>query len=174
MAQATTYKFSKFVITVGDGQATEVFTAPCGLTSSGFTRTANLNTTNVPDCANPDLPSWLEQDIVSYEASISGAGVIAKESYPMWEHWWTSGVARNVKITLTDTPTPTVWSGKAILQQLTYTGERGQRVTGNINLVFDGAVTSTGVPATPALDELDAEGQDVGAAPRRERERVAA
>ena len=65
MTQATTYPFSKFLVKIGDGAAPEVFTDPCGLTSKGFTRTANLNDTNIPDCDDPDAPSWLGRDVVS-------------------------------------------------------------------------------------------------------------
>jgi hypothetical protein len=109
MALATTYPFSKMLIKVGDGATPEVFTDPCGLTTKGFTRTANMNDTNIPDCADPDAPSWLGRDVVSYQATLNGAGIVAKESFEtVWEDWWTEGSTRNVQIELDP---DTVWIG---------------------------------------------------------------
>ena len=140
MAQATTYRFSKFLILLGNAPTTpEVFEDPCGLTSRGFTRTANLQSTNVPDCADPDLPAYLEQDVVSYEWSLAGSGVVAEESVQTWEDWWESGDPKNIQIKL-DGTLDLVWEGAAFLQQLTYTAERGQRVNIAVNIVGSGPV----------------------------------
>jgi hypothetical protein len=136
MAKATTTRFSDFLVLLGDGLSPETFTAPCGLTSRGFERTANMNATNVPDCADEDAPSWLEQDVISYQASISGAGVVADESLDAWEDWWDSGETKNCQVHLKTT----IWEGPFKLQTLTYNGERGQRTNLTIALVSDGEI----------------------------------
>lgn len=136
MAQATTYKFSEFLILVGDGESTEEFTAPCGLTSRGFNRTAETNSTNVPDCADEDLPTWQQNDVVALAWSLSGEGVMASESKDTWEEWFTSGAAKNVRISLGDD----VWEGAAILSGFNIQGERGSRVTVSVEITGDGAV----------------------------------
>ncbi len=95
MTQATTLKFSQFLIQLGNGAVPEVFAAPCGLNSRGFSRTAATNDTNVPDCDNPDAPSWLDRDVVSLAAALSGSGVVADEDYDVWNTWWESGWSCN-------------------------------------------------------------------------------
>lgn len=136
MAKATTSRFSEFLVLLGDGASPENFNDPCGLTSRGFTRTANMNDTNTPDCEDPDLPSWLERDVISYQATLSGAGVAATESRNAWEDWWDSGETKNVRIELG----ATAWEGPFKLSELTIQGERGTRVNMNVSLVSDGPV----------------------------------
>lgn len=137
MAQATTHRFSDFLILLGDGATPEVFADPCGLTSRGFERTANMNDTNIPDCDDPDAPTWLGRDVISYQASLSGAGVVAVESKETWEDWWSSGASKNIRIELGST----VWTGAFKLATFNITGERGSRVNSSVSLVSDGAVT---------------------------------
>ena len=139
MAIATTYGYSKFLIKISDGGAPEVFTDPCGLTSKGFTRTANMNDTNIPDCDDPDAPSWLGREVVSYQASIAGAGIVAEESISDWEAWWTAGTTRSVKIELGE-PVHMAWTMPAKLQEFAITAERGGKVEMAVTLVSDGEV----------------------------------
>lgn len=136
MAQATTYKFSEFLVLIGDGGSPEQFADPCGLTSRGFQRTANMNDTNIPDCASPDAPTWLGRDVISYQASLSGAGVVASESIDTWEEWWTAGESKRCRIELGDL----AWEGSFRLSEFNITGERGQRVNLSVTLVSDGIV----------------------------------
>src|SRR6185295_4350024 len=124
MTQAATLKFSQFLIQLGNGATPEVFASPCGLNSRGFSRTAATNDTNVPDCDNPDAPSWLERDVVSLSGALSGSGVVANEDFDVWEAWFDSAVSKNVKITLGTR----VWIGLCLLTKLDVTGSRGKRV----------------------------------------------
>jgi hypothetical protein len=143
MAIATTYPFSQFLVKIGDGGSPEVFTDPCGLTSKGFTRSANMNDVNIPDCDDPDAPSWLGREVVSYQGQIAGSGVLAKESYEVWEDWWETAETRNVRIEL---GTDIAWIMPAKLQEIADTAERGSKVQIAVNLVSDGAVTRITIP----------------------------
>jgi hypothetical protein len=143
MAIATTYPFSQFLVKIGDGGSPEVFTDPCGLTSKGLTRSANLNDTNIPDCDDPDAPSWLGRDVVSYQGQIAGSGVVAQESYDTWEDWWNAGETRNVRIEL---GADYAWIMPAKLQEIAITAERGNKVQMAVNIVSDGAVTPVAIP----------------------------
>lgn len=136
MAQATTIKFSDFLILIGDGASPEQFADPCGLTSKGFQRTANMNDTNIPDCDDPDAPTWLGRDVVSYQATLSGSGVVATESLANWEAWWDSGASKNCRVELGDQ----AWAGSFRLAEFNITGERGARVNMDVSIVSDGAV----------------------------------
>jgi len=135
MTQASTLKFSQFLIKLGDGAAPETFAAPCGLNSRGFSRTAATSDTNVPDCDDPDAPSYLDRDVVSLSASLSGSGVVADEDFDTWDTWHMSGASKNIKVTL-GTRT---WTMAAKLTKLNVTGQRGKRVE------FDAAIDSDGV-----------------------------
>jgi predicted secreted protein len=134
MALAQTIKFSQFLIQLGDGAAPENFASPCGLNSRGFTRTAATSDTNVPDCDDPDAPSWLERDVTSLSASLTGAGVVADEDFDTWDAWFTAATSKNVKITLGTR----VWLGPMKLTSLKVSGQRGQRTTLDISLDSDG------------------------------------
>jgi hypothetical protein len=135
MAKATTYRYGQFLILLGDGASPEVFTDPCGANSKGFNRTANMNDTNVPDCADPDLPSWLERDVVSNSAEFPFAGVVAAESFEAWDDWFQSGDSKNIRIELGTK----IWNGRAKLANFNIQGERGQRISFTSSLVSDGA-----------------------------------
>lgn len=143
MAQATTYPFSKFLVKIGNGASPEVFTDPCGLTTKGLTRTANMNDTNIPDCDDADAPSWLGREPVSYAGSIAGSGVVAQESFGTWEDWWNAAETRNVRIEL---GTDYAWIMPAKLQEIAVTAERGNKVAMTVTIVSDGAVVPQVVP----------------------------
>lgn len=136
MTQASTLKFSLFLIKLGNGATPEVFAAPCGLNSRGFSRTAATNDTNVPDCDNPDEPSWLERDVVSLSGQMTGSGVVADEDFDVWNDWFESGVSKTVQVTLG----ARTWQGKAILAKLDVSGQRGQRVNFSATLDSDGEI----------------------------------
>jgi predicted secreted protein len=139
MTQASTLKFSQFLIKLGNGMSPEVFAAPCGLNSRGFSRTASTSDTNVPDCADPDAPSWLERDVVSLSGQMSGSGVVADEDFDTWNDWFESGVSKHIQITLGSR----TWTGSAILSKLDITGQRGQRVQFSVSIDSDGEISSS-------------------------------
>lgn len=87
MAQATTIRFGDQALLIGNGATPEVFLAPCGLTTLNKVTNIQTVTTDVPDCDDPDLPSYLEIDPVSKQIVISGSGVLAQEALPMWDAW---------------------------------------------------------------------------------------
>lgn len=144
MTQAKTTTFGKFLIELGDGVTpTEAFSAPCGMNTRGFKRTAATNTTNVPDCDDPDAPSYLETDVVSLAWSLSGAGVAASEDFGVWEAWWESGLSKNVRITRDKgLPTEKKYIGPAKLTDLEYTGQRGNRNTFTVAIAGDGKLNA--------------------------------
>lgn len=137
MTQASTLRFSQFLIKIGDGASPETFAAPCGLNSRGFNRTAATNDTNVPDCADPDAPSWLERDITSLSGSLDGSGVVADEDFDTWNTWFESGLSKNAQITLG----ARTWLGPFKLTALNITGARGSRVTFTATMESDGEIT---------------------------------
>lgn len=135
MAQAQTLKYSTFLIQIGSGLPV-VYASPCGLNSKGFSRTAATNDTNVPDCDDPDAPSWLERDVVSLSGQMTGSGVVADEDFDVWNDWFESGASKPIQVKL-GTRT---WQGNAILSKLDLTGQRGQRVQFSATIDSDGEI----------------------------------
>lgn len=141
MALATTVPFRFFKVMLGDGATTEVFTAPCGLTSNGIAFTTDTNSTVTPDCTNPDLPGWVERDVVSHSATISGAGVMAEESLDTWWAAYNTDASINARVQV-DRPAPTggYWAGAFHVTRFEQTGTRGNRVAVTVALESTGAV----------------------------------
>lgn len=139
MAQPTVLVGTKLLILVGDGASPEQFSQPCGLTTRSFDLTASTNTTLIPDCDDPEAPAWEAKDVNSLSASVTGAGVMAVESFDTWNDWFMAAVGRNCQIKLDDGALGQ-WEGTFILASLKYGGQRGQKVTIDIALANDGAV----------------------------------
>src|SRR5690554_2469976 len=148
MAQAKTLRFAEQALLLGDGETPEVFTAPCGFTSLNLTVNIETNTTNVPDCEDPDLPAWLASDEVSKQMVLGGDGVLDTDAVQLWREWLLEGGERNVRW-LTDGATNTEANGyfeaPGILTTYEETGTRGERWSLNIGITLNGAPTFTAV-----------------------------
>ena len=147
MAAATTYSFSKFLIKLGDGASPEVFTDPCGLTTRGFTRAANMNDTNIPDCADPDAPSWLGREVVSYHGEIAGqrCGGAGKFS-DVWEDWWNSSRKPATSRSSSVCRRNLAWIMPAKLSSFVVNANRGEKVSMTVSIVSDGAIVPMVIP----------------------------
>ena len=136
MAKPTTLKFSEVTVSVGDGGTPEVFTEPCGLTTKEFTLTVNTADTNVPDCDNPDAMSWLERDAVSAARDFTGSGVLAVESFELWDDWATSGNSRNCIVTIGSW----IFTGRWIVTNFSQTANLGEKVQISVTMASDGEI----------------------------------
>jgi predicted secreted protein len=151
MTAATTIPGTRMLIYVGTGGdspgSPDVFSEPCGLTTKAFNLTAATNSTVIPDCTDPTLVAWEAKDVVSLAMEVTGAGVLATESFYIWNQWFMGGTERNCRMILTSpTTAPNTlgrYEGSFILSAFTQTGERGQKVTVDVTLVNNGAVTFT-------------------------------
>lgn len=139
MAQPTVIPGTKLLILVGDGGSPEVFAQPCGLTTNGIDFAASTNSTLIPDCDDPEAPAWEAKDINALSATVSGNGVMAVESFDVWNDWFQAVEGRNCQIKL-DSDDLGHWAGKFILTGLRYGGQRGQKVTLDVSLANTGAV----------------------------------
>ena len=140
MAKPTTFRFGELLIEVGDGASPEVFTAPCGLTSKGFNGTADTSDTSVPDCDDPDAPAWKERAVTALSRDISGDGVLASEYKVTWDTWFSSGLTKNVRITIGGL----VWTGAYLLSGFNITGALGEKLKVSVSMQSDGEITRTG------------------------------
>lgn len=146
MALAKTLRFAQQTLLLGDGATpTEGFAAPCGLTTLGLTVNIETNTTNVPDCDDPDLPAWLVSDEVSKQMVLSGDGVLDTDAMQVYRDWLMDGGEKNVRW-LTDGTAANgggYWSAPGILTTYEETGTRGERWSVSIGITLNGRPTFT-------------------------------
>lgn len=150
MAQAKTLRFKQQALYLGDGETpVEGFSAPCGFESLNLTVNIETNTTNVPDCDDPDLPSWLISDEVSKQMQIGGDGVLDTDAVQDWREWLMEGGEKNVRWVTEGTAQNGggYWSAPALLTTYEEQGQRGQRWRLNVGLTLQGKPTWT--PAAP-------------------------
>jgi hypothetical protein len=140
MAVPETVRFGKFRVLLSDGASPETFTAPCGFTSKSFTRTKNLSEVNLPDCLDPDAPSWVGRDVQSMTASINGEGVLARESREVWEEAVESTESVNVKVEIEYSDGTDTFTGRMHVAEFVLASEQGGRITANVSMQSDGAL----------------------------------
>lgn len=152
MAQATTVSGPKLLILIGDGEDPEEFSHPCTINAArGFSVTANTNDSNVPDCDDPETPPWLEREVASKSATISGAGTLHAPDQELFFEWLESGVPKNVQVitNIAGASGGMIYTAAYLCTQFDITGDFGTKVQANITLVSSGAVAQSAVPAPP-------------------------
>jgi hypothetical protein len=135
------------LLELGDGATPEVFAAPCGFTSKGVTISKNMQEINIPDCTDPDAPTWVGRTVQSQTATITGDGVAAGESVPDWDQaaMSTDSVTMRVTIDFGSVGTKVI-EGKFHVDSEAFAADAGGYVTLAINAVSDGAITATWTP----------------------------
>lgn len=140
MAQAKSLRFAQQAMLLGDGADPELFTAPCGFETLTLTVNIETNTTNVPDCDDPDLPAWLQSDEVSKQMVLGGEGVLDTDAMQVWRDWLLEGGERNVRW-LTEGSAANgggYFEAPAILTTYEENGQRGQRWRINAGVTLNG------------------------------------
>lgn len=117
-----------------------VYSTPCGLTTKNFSLTKNLQELDIPDCDDPDAPSWIGRDVQNLSATISGDGVAAAESVPAWNAAAISTDSIPMKVEIEFTTGMKTFTGYFIVDNLTFGAESGGRVTLSINAQSDGEI----------------------------------
>jgi hypothetical protein len=136
---------TKLLILVGDGGSPEVFTTPCGLTSNTFSLTAATGSTVIPFCDDPSAAAFDAKTVTSLSAQVTGSGVMAVESFAVWNNWFLSGQAKNAQIKL-DNAALGSYQGPWVLSSFKLVGTRGQKVT--VDVTIDNSDIISFVPAS--------------------------
>lgn len=146
MAQAKTLKFAQQTMLLGDGATpTEAFTAPCGFLELSMTVNIEINTTNVPDCLDPDLPAWLQSDEVSKQMVLAGNGVLDTDAMQDWRDWMMAGGEKNIRWKTNGTAINGggYFQAPGILSTYEETGARGERWSLSVGVTLNGKPTFT-------------------------------
>lgn len=142
MARAVTAKYEEFVLEVEF--VTGTWSRICGLTDVSITRQSQIDTTEVPDCSDESLPLAVERAVRSQEVMVSGTGVWALASHERMMDWWYGGTVlpariRNAKANADGVVGDTISeTGPAILVTLSNARTKGQKVTAEVEIQFDG------------------------------------
>jgi predicted secreted protein len=145
MTRATTANFADMVLEVEFVASSGTYSRVCGLTSRGLDRKANTSSSEVPDCDDETLPSAIEKDIQSYEFTVSGSGVWSSQSHESMLDWFYSGARKNIRIhhVNAEVGDTEYEGGPALLTSLSNQAQRGNKVTADIAIEFDGVPTRT-------------------------------
>lgn len=145
MATAVTEKYEEMILEVEVTADSGTYTPICGLIDVTISRTANVDTAEVPDCDDESLPLSLEKQVRSVEVTISGTGVWARSSQSVLKEWFYSSATKNIRLRDTAAASGDVGteSGAALLTTLTNTRTKGQKVSAEIEIQFDGTPTRT-------------------------------
>jgi len=145
MATAVTEKYEEMILEVEFVASSGVYTPICGLIDVTINRTANVDTTEIPDCDDESLPLSIERQVRSIEVTVSGTGVWARSSQSLLKEWFYSSATKNAR--LRDTAAASgdveIESGPALLTSLSNSRTKGQKVTAEIEIQFDGTPSRT-------------------------------
>lgn len=139
MTKAVTEKFEEMVLEV-ETATPGTFAKICGMVDVEVSRTANVQTTEVPDCEDESKPHEIERAVSGLEVTASGTGVWAQTSHEMMTAWFYSGLTKvvrlgHLKAATGDTEYET---GPALLTSLGNSRTKGKQVTAAISIEFSG------------------------------------
>lgn len=143
--RAVTEKFEEMILDVEFVDGSGIYTPICGMTDVTINRTSNIDSAEVPDCDDESLPLAIEKQVRSQEVTVSATGVWARSSQSLLKAWWRSGDTKNVR--LRDTAAANgdieIEYGPALLASLNNSRTKGQKVTAEIEIQFDGVPETT-------------------------------
>lgn len=145
MAQATTLPFSGVKVLLESPSTPNTFIAPCGLKERSFTLTKETGETVIPDCDDEAAAPFVIRDSVSRSASISGQGLIARESLGLWRAAYHNDDAIRCRIELAGTAAQGggFWLGSFHLTSLEVGATWKERCTISIEMQSTGTVSFT-------------------------------
>ncbi|MER9135115.1 phage tail protein [Mesorhizobium sp. M0830] len=148
MAAAQTEKYEEMILDVELVSGSGIYTPICGMTDVTISRTATIDSTEIPDCDDESLPLSVEKQVRSIDVSISATGVWAKTSQDMLKAWFYSAAVKNVRIrdTAAASGDIEIESGPALLASLKNSRTKGKKVTADVELQLDGTPARTDKP----------------------------
>lgn len=153
MALPTTLSAAKLTIWIGDSGSPGVWTAPCGLTTKGINFAATANDIVIPDCDNPDAPSWVGRVIESLSAGINGSGVLAMEALTAWRNFFFDATSKKCRVVIDDGSGTFGgrFEGLFVCTTFNVTGNLGEKIQVEVAAQSDGAIAWTLGANTPAI-----------------------
>lgn len=144
MADATTEKYEEMVLEL-ETATPDIFARICGMKDVTVSRSAQLDSDEVPDCDDESKPFSVEKEVRSIMVTASGSGVWAQQSHETLQDWFYSGATKKIRIgNLNAASGDTEYeSGPAFLTSLRNQRTKGKKVTAEIEIEFNGTPTRT-------------------------------
>ncbi|AXC50066.1 hypothetical protein DRW48_10510 [Paracoccus suum] len=139
MVAPVTERFEQMTLEVSEDGT--VWTKLCGMIGVTITRGAQFETSEVPaDCADESLPLKVDRALRSVDVTVSADGAWAQQSHKTMMDWFYTGATKMVRVghAATLTGDPQYEQGPAFLTSLNHARVKGQKVTANIEVAFDG------------------------------------
>lgn len=144
MAAGTGATFAALKILVGDGESpTEGFTPLCGVLQKEITYSSDTVETEMPDCADEDLPSFKEVGVKAIGISIRCSGKWTVQAHGTLLDWWKSAAPKNIKVQYVDAANGDTEfiNGPAVLANLSHSVAKGEKIDGSFDLMFSATPT---------------------------------
>jgi len=157
MAYLPNTKGRQLLIMVGDGASPETFAHPCTINGDrGVSRQAQVTEELDHDCDQPYLPGWVTRVVEGKSATISGAGRIKLADQEMFDEWFASGEARNVRVMIGAGQDAPMYEGAFKLTAMNLQGGDLGSLTGSLTMLSHGFF----IPIGSDLISLDFSDED--------------
>jgi predicted secreted protein len=147
MASANSVKYPELMIELETTKGSGTFTRVCGLYDYEINRSTETSETKIPDCDDESKPLSVEKDIVSTSMSISGSGIMAKQSSDSLLSWFHSGEQKLCRVYHSHAQTGEIEyeTGNVILSSLgdSKQKEGSSAISRSIELQFAGEVSTS-------------------------------
>lgn len=148
MTAPTTAKFEHLAIQV-ETAVPGTYAILCGVKGFNISREAQVNTVETPaDCTDESLPFQRERDVQALDFKVEGEAVWARQNHQIMLDWFYSGATKNIRVLHGNVASGDTEyeAGKALLTKLNHSREKGQKITAQISIEFDGTPTRTPKP----------------------------
>lgn len=138
----------KLVLKIGDGASPEHFTALCTINAErGISFNGQDGEFEIPDCSDPEQIAWIVRERRSNSIQVTGSGIVNVPDVATLDDWYRTGASKNCQVwlDLTGAEGGYVWEG-AFKLTWNLTGNRGEKLVGNITLDSDGEVEGEAAP----------------------------
>lgn len=148
MAAPILADFNDLALEVEWVPASGIFARICAIEDVNVTRSKQIDETEVPaDCDDESLPYNVTRNTRSRSVTISGTGFWAQQAHGKLMDWWNGTPAEKLKVRIFHAQAvsgdPEYEEGAAILQDLNNARTKGQQVSAEVTIVFDGVPTVT-------------------------------
>ncbi|ORE94103.1 hypothetical protein ATO13_08516 [Stappia sp. 22II-S9-Z10] len=87
-----------FILKLGDGEASEDFTAPTMFRQKAINFTSNTSEAFPVDDVTPEAPPWRLANTTGRMATITGTGLVNMNDEGLWRAWFMSGLEKNCQL----------------------------------------------------------------------------
>lgn len=129
---ATGRQTTRLIVQLGNGATpTEVFAHTCGSNTFNIKLTNNLGETVSLDCDDPlDIPAAILRHLESQDTSVTMAGTVTTEAWPVWRAWIDTAAEKNIRILMDESLANNggYWTLPALLAELELVKESSGKV----------------------------------------------